>query len=57
MNVPKPLDKLEDLVFDIGDRIHLLFLSPFFFRESGYNDIKKNREMIKDYIDNIPFIF
>jgi hypothetical protein len=38
-------------VFDIGDRIHLLFLSPFFFRESGYNDIKKNREMIKDYID------
>lgn len=37
----------KDLVFDIGDRIHPLFLSPFFFRESGYNE-KKNREMIKD---------
>lgn len=38
----------KDLVFDIGDRIHPLFLSPFLFRESGYNE-KKKRD--KGYID------
>jgi len=32
----------KDLVFDIGDRIHPLFLSPFLFRESGYNEKKKS---------------
>ena len=38
----------KDLVFNIGDRIHPLFLSPFIFRESGYNE-KKKRD--KGYID------
>lgn len=36
-----------DLVIDIRDMICLLFLS-IFFSESRYNDIKSNREMIKD---------